>query len=111
MGVMTEEQGVQALELALEGERAVVGAVPLEWPVLLGLMQGAVPSFLAAFATKATPQAVSPVYLPARSPVGRHCRALLALAEPRVCPFGVCLPHAALGVFEPRACEGVSASQ
>ena len=60
MDVVTEEQGVQALELALKGEGAVVGAVPLEWSVLLGLMEGAVPSFLAAFATKATPQLSQP---------------------------------------------------
>ena len=56
MGAVLEDQGKLALELATRGNKAVVGAIPLMWPVLLGLLEGDVPSFLSVFEGQAAPQ-------------------------------------------------------
>ena len=51
-GAVREQQGMCALELAMSGPGAsgVMGMLPLVWPVLLGLMDGEVPNFVARFA-------------------------------------------------------------
>ena len=54
MGAVLENQGIQALELAVHGNKSVVGAIPLHWPVLLGLLEGEVPLFLSAFEGQAS---------------------------------------------------------
>ena len=53
IGALMEEHGVHVMDLVMRGAEPVVGAIPLRWPVLLGLMEGAVPTFLAGFMDQA----------------------------------------------------------